>query len=92
MTHPPFYVHQPPAFTDPRQVTSAPYRREPYARVRLPDGSTLDAKAVRFSPTHLLLSWRDHPGAAPSQMWVPRAWAHRIPREQSSYQDPDDLL
>lgn len=89
---PTIQVFEPPAFTDPHQVSSAPYRREPYVRARFPDGTTQDCKVPRWSPTHVLLHWQEDPARAPRSAWVPTSWVQRIPREESSWRDPYDLL
>ncbi|MFC9718359.1 hypothetical protein [Micrococcus luteus] len=87
----PIHVHQPPAFTDPSQVQSPPYRREPYVRVTFPEGNRQDAKAERWSHTHVLIRWRADPGRPPQSAWVPAGWVERIPREDSSWRDAYDL-
>lgn len=84
-------VYEPPAFTDPHQVTSAPYRREPYVRITFPDGRLQDAKARRWSPTHVLVLWQNDPDRPPHSAWVPAGWVQRITREESSWRDPYDF-
>ena len=80
-----------PAFRSPAEVRSAPYRREPYVRATLPDGSTVDAKVVRWSPSHALIHWQDDPAGPHREAWVPGAWCERIDREDSAWRDPYDL-
>lgn len=80
-----------PAFRSPAEVRSAPYRREPYVRATLPDGSTVDGKVVRWSPSHVLLHWQDDPAGPHREAWVPGAWCERIDREDSAWRDPYDL-
>ncbi len=84
-------VYQGPAFTSPAQVNSAPYRREPYARVRLPDRGLVDGKIMRWSASHVLLHWQDDPAGAHREAWVPAAWCERIRREDAAWRDPYDL-
>ena len=79
-----------PAWQSVDEIGSAPYRREPYVRVRLPDG-VVDAKAARWSHTHVLLHWVPVPGAAPRNAWVPAEWVTRISRDESSWRGPYDL-
>lgn len=79
-----------PPFTDPAQVQSAPYRREPYVRAELPDGSTVDGKAVRWSATHALIHWQERPGGPHCEAWVPGSWCERIERADSTWRDPED--
>lgn len=75
---------------DPSEVVSAPYRREPYVRVVLPDLGTVDGKAVRWTRTRVLIRWVD--GAHDSRSaWVPAEWVHRISRADSAWRDPYDL-
>ena len=84
-------MYQPPPFTDPHEVRSAEYRREPYARALLPDGSTRDGKVTRWSPTHALHTCQLTPDGPPTQAWMPLSWLTRIPRDQSQWTDPYDL-
>lgn len=70
-------------------VTHAPYRREPYVRVRFPDGTTQDAKAVAWTRTQVLVHWDD--GRRHHERWAPAAAVTRICREDSTWQDPYDL-
>lgn len=79
-----------PAWQSVDEIGSAPYRREPYVRVRLPD-EVVDAKATRWSRTHVLLHWVPVPGAAPRNAWVPAEWVTRISRDESSWRGPYDL-
>ena len=80
-----------PPFTAPAQVQSAPYRREPYVRATLPDGSTVDGKVVRWPPSHALIHWQDDPAGPHREAWVPGPWCERIDREESAWRDPYDL-
>ena len=75
----------------PGTVVHAPYRREPYIRVQQPDGTTLDAKAAAWTQTHVLAHWIDNDGKAWDQ-WVLAGAVRRIPRSESTWQDPYDLL
>lgn len=74
----------------PDEVQSAPYRREPYVRVDLPDLGTVDAKATRWTKTRLLILWENEHHDKQSA-WVPAEWATRISRAESTWQDPYDL-
>ncbi|MGJ9371825.1 hypothetical protein [Nesterenkonia sp. CF4.4] len=75
---------------DPAKVKSAPYRREPYVRVELPDLGTVDAKVRRWTPTRVLVVWDDDAHDRRSA-WVPADWVTRIDRAESSWRDPYDL-
>ncbi|MCV7615679.1 hypothetical protein [Micrococcus luteus] len=81
-------VYEGPAFTSPAQVHSAPYNREPYVRVQLPDLGQVDAMVRRWSPTHVLIVWESAPGSARINAWVPAGWVQRIPFEESAWKDP----
>lgn len=72
------------------EVQSAPYRREPYVRVELPDLGTVDAKATRWTETRVLIRWVDAAHDSRSA-WVPAEWVTRISREESAWRDPYDL-
>lgn len=74
----------------PEDVVSAPYRREPYVRVELPDLGTVDAKATRWTKERVLIRWvsADHDNQS---AWVPAEWVTRIDRADSSWRDPYDL-
>lgn len=74
----------------PGNVTHAPYRREPYIRVQLDDGRTVDAKAAAWTRTHVLAHWDD--GEKVWDVWVEARCVRRIPRGESAWQDPYDLL
>lgn len=73
------------------KVTHAPYRREPYVRYRTPSSpsSVLDAKAAAWTRTAVLLHWLDDDGRAHNK-WVPAEFVHRVPRDESAWQDPYD--
>lgn len=77
------------------RVTHAPYRREPYVRCRTPSSSpaspssVLDAKAAAWTRTAVLLHWLDDDGRAHNK-WVPAEFVHRVPRDESAWQDPYD--
>ena len=75
----------------PGTVTHAPYRREPYIRVQLGDGVTVDAKAAAWTRTHVLAHWIDGDGRAWDK-WVDARCVRRIARGESAWQDPYDLL
>lgn len=74
----------------PEEVVSAPYRREPYVRVELPDLGTVDAKATRWTDSRVLIRWVDAAHDSRSA-WVPASWATRISQAESSWRDPYDL-
>lgn len=74
----------------PGNVTHAPYRREPYIRVQLDDGWTVDAKAAAWTRTHVLAHWIDGDGKAWDR-WVEARCVRRIPRDESDWRDPYDL-
>ena len=72
-------------------VTHAPYRQEPYIRVQLDDGATVDAKVSAWTRTQVLAHWMDEDGKA-WNVWVLAGAVKRIPRVESSWQDPYDIL
>lgn len=74
----------------PDEVQSAPYRREPYVRVELPDLGTVDAKVTRWTQARVLIRWVDDAHDSRSA-WVPAEWVTRINRAESRWQDPYDL-
>lgn len=74
----------------PAEVVSAPYPREPYVRVELPDVGTVDAKATRWTPARVLILWETEHHDKQSA-WVPAEWVKRIGRDESSWRDPYDL-
>lgn len=74
----------------PDDVVSAPYRREPYVRVDLPDLGTVDAKATRWTHSRVLILWETEHHDKQSA-WVPADWVIRIERADSRWQDPYDL-
>lgn len=75
---------------DPNEVVSAPYRREPYVRVDLPDLGTVDAKVRRWTKTRVLVLWETEHHDKQSA-WVPAGWVMRIDRAESRWRDPYDL-
>lgn len=83
-------VYEPPAVSSPADVSSEPYRSEPYVRVTLPDRGTVDAKVHRWSQTHALIHWEVDHGAQVHNAWVPTRWVTRISREESAWRDPYD--
>lgn len=79
-----------PGTRPPGNVTQAPYREEPYIRVQYPDGTTRDGKAVAWTRTWVLLHTEKN--YVVHNEWVPAHAVTRIPREQSDWQDPYDVL
>ncbi|UWX96839.1 hypothetical protein N2K95_14540 [Arthrobacter zhaoxinii] len=69
-------------------VTHAHYRREPYVRCRTGNG-TVDAKAVAWTRTEVLLHWIDDDGQAHNR-WTPAPTVRRIARDESVWRDPYD--
>lgn len=71
---------------------SAPHRGEPYVRVRLErvDGGedVQDAKAVRWTATHVLVYWEDSAGSY--NIWVTPDRVTRIKRCESSWKSVHD--
>ena len=74
----------------PGPITHAPYRREPYVRVQLPQFGTVDAKAAAWTRTQVLLHWIDDNGKANNE-WVLAVRVRRITLAESAWQDPHDL-
>lgn len=72
----------------PAPVTHAHYRREPYVRCRTPT-AVVDGKAAAWTRTQVLLHWIDDVGRVHNR-WVPAETVHRIPRDDSCWQDPYD--
>jgi hypothetical protein len=87
-----FPVFEPPAFTQPGEVTRPRYRSEPYARVQLPEYGTVDAKITGISATHVLLHWATDGGVEVHNVWVPTSWVTRIGRDEFTWRDPYDKL
>ncbi len=73
----------------PGHITHAPYRREPYIRVSFPDG-VRDGKALAWTPDMVL--FHAEPEGEVTNAWVPASTVRRIPREESAWIDPYDLL
>ena len=71
------------------RVTHAPYRREPYVRVRFPGGVVVDGKAVAWTRDRVLVHWVVD-GDQHREQWVPAQAVTRIRRADSSWQDPYD--
>ena len=74
---------------DPSEVTHAPYRREPYIRVVFPDG-VRDGKAMAW--TRDMVLFHAEPEGIVTDVWVPAHAVTRIPRQDSTWTDPYDLL
>lgn len=72
------------------RITHAPYRREPYVRVQLPQFGAVDAKAAAWTQTQVLIHWMDEDGKAHNQ-WVLALHVQRITRNESHWQDPYDV-
>lgn len=79
-----------PYAPDPSQVTHAPYRREPYIRVRFADGTVRDGKAMAWTRERVL--FHAEPEGLVTDEWVPASAVRRIAREESAWVDPYDLL
>ena len=86
------YVRPEPArwIPDPAQVTHAPYRRELYIRVTWHDGTLRDGKAMAW--TRERVRFHAEPEGEVTDEWVPASAVRRIPREESRWVDPYDLL
>ena len=69
-------------------ITRADYRREPYVRVTLDDGTTLDGKAKAWTATLVLFRWVT--GHEHHSQWVNAENVHRITRSESAWQDVYD--
>lgn len=70
------------------RITRAPYRREPYVRLTLRDGSTLDGKALAWTRDRVL--FHNEGGETVADYWVPASAVVRIDRADSRWQDPYD--
>lgn len=70
-------------------VSRAGYRREPYVRVKLGDGATVDGKATAWTENYVLLQWVE--GHEYKNLWVASEVVKRIDRCESSWRDPYDL-
>jgi hypothetical protein len=86
----PIPVYEPPAFSQPADVSGVPYGSEPYVRATMPDRGTVDAKACRWSATHVLIHWEVDHGTEVHNAWVPTQWVTRISREESAWRSPYD--
>lgn len=49
----------------------------------------VDGKAAAWTRTQVLLHWIDDAGRAHNR-WIPAETVHRIPRDDSAWQDPYD--
>ena len=81
-------TQQRPEPGQPLAVTHAHYRREPYVRCRI-GTAIIDGKAAAWTRTQVLLHWIDDAGRAHNR-WIPAETVHRIPRDESAWQDPYD--
>ncbi|NKX56286.1 hypothetical protein [Arthrobacter mobilis] len=71
-------------------VTRAPYMREPYVRITH-NNVSVDGKAIGWTSEHVHFKWQDGDFKMHTR-WVPASWVKRISREESSWQDPYDIL
>jgi hypothetical protein len=85
--------------TDREQATHAPYRREPYVRATLDDGSVVDGNATAWTATWVNVKWYDpdvpYAVVAGIQVhmhsaWVPAEHVEGIRRSESAWQDVYD--
>ena len=74
----------------PGRVVHAPYRREPYIRVKFAGGAVRDGKALAWTQAYVL--FHAEPDGVVTDEWVPASAVKRIWREESSWIDPYDLL
>ena len=72
-------------------ATRAPYRKEPYVRASLDDGTTMDAKAIVWTDQHVHLKWQDDDFEMQTR-WMPAFAVQRISRGESSWRDPYDVV
>lgn len=80
-------------------VTQAGYGRRPYVRITMDDGRVFDGRVHAWTDTRVLVQWPDRDVPPRKVAWmtthVQEAWAdaehvERIPRRESSWQDPYD--
>lgn len=76
----------------PDDYVTAPYLREPYVRVVLPDLGSVDAKATRWSHDVVIIHWKREGDGIAENAIVPASWCQRIDRKDSAYRDPYDKL
>lgn len=69
-------------------ITRADYQREPYVRVTLDDGNTVDGKATAWTAATVLVKWVT--GHEHHSQWVNAEHVQRIARSESAWQDPYD--
>lgn len=70
-------------------VTHAPYRREPYVRAMLSDGSVVDGKAIGWTQHQVDVKWQTPDGKIHTQ-WMDAEHVQRINRSESAWNDPYD--
>ena len=70
-------------------VTHAPYRREPYVRANLDDGTVVDGKAIGWTQHQVDVKWRTPDGKTHVQ-WMGAEHVQRIKRSESAWHDPYD--
>jgi hypothetical protein len=76
-----------PGFTpDPEVCKRYAYGREPYVRITLEDGSTVDGKAHAWQGDRFLANWFDDDGNQHS-LWMDNRHALRLPYRESQWHD-----
>lgn len=72
-----------------RPTTHAPYKREPYVRAELADGTTVDGKASAWARDKVYVHWQDEDWQVHNQ-WMDAHHVTRIHRDESRWKDPYD--
>lgn len=74
------------------KVTRGEYRRYPYARAVLPDGTTRDGTATAWTRDRVYFRWTNRLGSDVQQLWMDAEHVTRIKRSEADVQDPYDDL
>lgn len=72
------------------QVTRGQYRRYPYVRATLPDGTTRDGTATAWTRDRVYFRWTNPTGTDVQQLWMDAEHVTRIKRDDADVQDPYD--
>ncbi|WP_155838818.1 hypothetical protein [Arthrobacter castelli] len=79
----------------PENTRTFPYQREPYVRASIPlkagGTATVDGKAIRWCHAAVLVHWEEESGPV-HNVWVAPENLRRIGRDESSWNDPYDIL
>lgn len=83
-------MYYPDWIPDQGAVTRGQYRRYPYARATLPDGTTRNGKVTAWTTERAYFRWTDTDGSNVQQLWMDTEHVTRIKRADADVQDPYD--